>query len=261
MTSTTISHYQQSVLAGHVNEVERLYRQLSQDQIPFFELNEILRAADARTSNVHMLRFFIQKNVDVTLSDANGNALHYAVGNEDMIRVLLEEGLDVEHRDDNGRTALHKAVALGKGYENNILVFLDYGMDPDIRDSEFNTPLFYTNNKETLLLLIKYGAKLNAKNNKGQTVVHVNVMKNNNENIIRILADKGADINIADNDGNTPVLTAVECGHIRMLQVLIEKNANINTKNNMGWNALDIAWFKNRPDIEKLLRDNGAKQF
>lgn len=55
--------------------------------------------------------------------------------------------------------------------------------------------------------LIAYPEFLNARNEKGETLVHIAVISIDC-NILSLLFDLGADINIVDNYGNTPLLTS-----------------------------------------------------
>ena len=66
-----------------------------------------------------------------------------------------------------------------------------------------------------------------------------------------MLIDKGAVINKAKNDGATPFFIACQFGHSDIVQVLIDKGADIKKTWN-GITPLQIAKQENHHDVVKL---------
>ena len=60
--------------------------------------------------------------------------------------------------------------------------------------------------------------------------------------------------------GLTPLMIATSCGHIELIDALIQAGADVNTCNDYGNNALDIAegTFNKQQDVIQLLLVNGA---
>ena len=60
--------------------------------------------------------------------------------------------------------------------------------------------------------------------------------------------------------GLTPLMIATSCGHIELIDALIQAGADVNTCNDYGNNALDIAegTFNKQQDVIPLLLVNGA---
>jgi len=92
-------------------------------------------------------------------------------GDENMVRELLEAGVDTDVRDALGATALHAATL-----QSNLVVvklLLDHGFDPNVRASKSgNTPLHYavaSNNVGAARLLLQYNANKNIRNFDGLT--------------------------------------------------------------------------------------------
>ena len=89
----------------------------------------------------------------------------------------------------------------------------------------------------------------------GASALHIAVLKSNEE-IIKILLENEADINIKAKDayGGSPLEWACFWGIEEMVELLIGKGANINSKNNMGGTPLDSASSHN-PFIHKGNRE------
>ena len=83
-----------------------------------------------------------------------------ALGNTDVVSILLRHGADTNARLPNGCSALHHAVAFSQN-EEIVAILLDHGADPNstiIRD----TPLVMaTRNRNAVIqsLLLEHGAK------------------------------------------------------------------------------------------------------
>ena len=83
--------------------------------------------------------------------------------------------------------------------------------------------------------LIKKGANVNTKNNKGKTALH-RIMENNEDNqykekIVNLLKENGAKIDYIDKDGNTALHYALENKNIYYASLLIKFNADTKIKN------------------------------
>ncbi|KAH8154955.1 uncharacterized protein LAJ45_01487 [Morchella importuna] len=169
------------------------------------------------------------------------NLLNIAVefGNEDCIRVVLDNGADINEFNQEGVTVLHQAVSFGKP-GSLIQLLLDRGADPsgttprgytfiDIAFlfSYFTTPLLhfalanphfrsrYKNQTyihlavrvldiKRLEIFITLGVDVNAQDIWGVTALHLAV-KELRLDMITLLINSGADTNIWDVDGLTPL--------------------------------------------------------
>ena len=76
--------------------------------------------------------------------------------------------------------------------------------------------------------------------------------------VVELLLNKGADVNIQDNAGYAPVHIASFRGNKEMLEFLISKGADLNSKNEMGVTALHDMAMQGKKEIVALLIDNGA---
>lgn len=118
---------------------------------------------------------------------------------------LLDDGLDIDDQDNDGFTALHKAI-IGKK-EAVISHLLRKGASPHIRDRDGASPLHYAvqvGAMQTVKLLLKYEVDVNAADNEGWTPLHIAVQSRNRD-IAKVLLVNGADKTRRTKDGMTPL--------------------------------------------------------
>lgn len=75
---------------------------------------------------------------------------------------------------------------------------------------------------------------------------------------IKFLIGKGADINSRDNQGYTALQSAARQRKATLIPELIALKANINARDNDGYTALHHAVLRNHPESVKALIENGA---
>merc|ERR1712212_1413120 len=125
-------------------------------------------------------------------------ALHVAAekGDIPVMKLLLDSSLpNMDAKDKKGKTALH--VAAEKGDIPVMELLMDSGADIEIGDNLGETPIFHVKKQSgALRLLIKNGAKINAKNKNGQTALRVAQCKKEFEWGFDLL-ENGAEFKIA----------------------------------------------------------------
>lgn len=113
----------------------------------------------------------------------------------------------------------------------------------------------YEGNVDALKILLKYGAKVNARTDEGDTPLHListeelktddinlELLKSNNiKLIIPLLLSYGADINQPNYNGQTPLHKAAFGKNIDAAQSLINAQANLNALDNAGRTPLHSA--------------------
>lgn len=122
----------------------------------------------------------------------NGFVLLHAVVSGELARTITKDGAD-----ENFKAALIHAVLqeAGKGK-----------LDVNARDQNGNTPLHKASTIEIAAALIAAGADVNARNEYGRTPLHTACT----DKITELLISAGADINARDENDNTPQCTAAE---------------------------------------------------
>ena len=111
----------------------------------------------------------------------------------DVATLLIEQGADIEAKDNGGRTALHIVA------ERNSL--------------------------DVATLLIEQGADIEAKDYIGRTALHI-VAESNSLDVTSLLIDRGADIEAKNGAGETAFYAAVTSNSLDVATLLIDSGAN-----------------------------------
>jgi ankyrin repeat protein len=121
--------------------------------------------AAAKFGRTDMLNYLLEKGVDITVKDNNGkNALMYAApsGNLEITYLLLQKGCSVNDTSNNGYTPLMYAVK-AKGISKEIInILINKGADLNFNniknESAFSLECL-SNNRALALFLFEHGAK------------------------------------------------------------------------------------------------------
>ena len=85
-------------------------------------------------------------------------ALHLITFNNDIVKLLLEAGADLNALDAIGNTVLH--IASENGVNNIIYLYLEKGVKPNLRNNNGNTALHFAtmnDNIDVLYFLLEKG--------------------------------------------------------------------------------------------------------
>jgi ankyrin repeat protein len=145
---------------------------------------------------------------------------------ERIVRLYLEHGMDPNHQDYEGRTALMAIMVpdqssftlhagesrcLTTSFDSNIVqALLDAGADVNLRDRNGRTALAFLastrfGSPSMARALLSRGANVDSEDSRGMTPLH-EALFNNNASIVPVLLDAGADVNHRSNDGMAPLM-------------------------------------------------------
>jgi ankyrin repeat protein len=167
----------------------------------------------------------------------------------------LRKGVDVNARDDEGYTALHRACAAGN--LPIVTILLEAGADIHARENESGmTPLFNAD-AGTSEYLIAGGADVNARTPKGMTPLIWAVYWKSIDKVT-LLLKRGADVNAGAGSTKTALHIAANWGHVAIAALLLEAGADPNALDGIGWTPLHWAALEGGPEAAELLIRNGA---
>ena len=165
---------------------------------------------------------------------------------EAIVHELLRAGANVKIRNKGGHTALMMAVNVGMKHEAKMVIvrmLLEAGAD--------------VNDKETI----------NEISSKERTVLTMAVDHNCHVDIVQMLLKApGANVNVKDNQVRTPLMIAVENGHVKILKALLKAGADVNEKGfgvrtlliDVILNMISSSPYNRRLDILQALLEGGA---
>jgi hypothetical protein len=172
-------------------------------------------------------------------------------GNLERVKELIQSGVDVNTKNNDGIVPLHNATR--SGYTDIVRELIAAGADVNIKNNDGIVPLHnatISGSIDIVRELIAVGADVNIKNNNGLVPLH-SACYIGDTNVVYILIRAGADVNIKYRTGDTSLHFASESGHIDIVRALITAGANINIKNNKGQTAFDVT---GNEDIKNVVR-------
>lgn len=202
-----------------------------------------------------------QKNKDKnTMEFSSILAKNRFPNTEQMARLfqLIQDGININARDENGHTPLHRCVI-----RNNLELIqqlIQLGADPNTIDNNHRgSPLHsaaHFGYAEVVEILFNAGAEINALNDDNETPLHIALEYSNTE-IAQLLLRLGAKANIKDIFGNIALHNAASNNHIEIIRFLLANNFNIGVKNDSGNTPLHLA-FMSHSKVAEFLLENGA---
>jgi len=106
--------------------------------------------------------------------------------------------------------------------------------------------------EEIIACLIKHGAYIHPLHESNPTLL-TKIAERNFIGIAQLLLHKGIKINHQSNRGWTALMAAVTNGHKEMVQFLMDNGADQSLKNEHGRTVLEMAKYRNRVEIIKIL--------
>src|SRR3569833_2727723 len=198
---------------------------------------------------------------DFTFSHRRGTVSHFAEhGHASILAFLLAQGdVDIEMRDDSGRTPLSWAAR--NGHEAVVQQLIHKIADVEAKDDGGRTPLSWAaanGHEAAVQLLLENRANVEAKDDGSGWTPLLYATPRGQEALVQLLLDNGANIEAQDDDGWTSLSWAAAKGHTAVLRLLLDRGANIEHQSNDGRTPLSWAAAKGREAAARLLLDSGA---
>ena len=212
----------------------------------------------------------LDKGAKVDLRDSeNKTALHLAAeaGNIPVMEVLLDRGADINAKDKSGMTPLILVCRADSKRADVAALLLSKGADVNAGTDLGQTALMYLivskdYSPELINAILGGGADLNSQDNSGVTVLmHSIRLQDQRWQLSAALATQpNVDLAIADNKGDTALHYAAVAGYDdagKLINVLMQKGANVNAQNKNGQTPLFCAVHEDRAKNLATLIING----
>jgi ankyrin repeat protein len=217
--------------------------------------------AAAYTGHEAVVRLLLDEGADVNVQGRYfGTALQAAslIGHEVIVRLLLDRGADVNVQGGLYGTALQAASLIG--HEVIVRLLLDRGADINIQGGEYGTALqaaLVEGHEAVVRLLLDKGADINVQGGYFGTALQAASYRGH-EVIVRLLLDRGADVNVQGGEYGTALQAASYEGYEAVVRLLLDKGADINVQGGRYGTALLAALVEGDEAIVRLLLDRGA---
>lgn len=217
----------------------------------------------------------IQECLEVLLSDRKRmifgqdpsyGPLHIAAGRglSKICQKLLDHGVSISDRTDDGETALH--LAAWARYKDTVDILLANGADACARDHRRGgwTVMDEAADKgdlDTVKALLRHGADPSESDSHGWTALHL-AARHYHSMIVKEILEHGANASPESSDGTTPLHLAArpydgkDSDQCVTLEILLMYGADITARDRTGDTALDVAVTQECEKAAKFLREH-----
>jgi ankyrin repeat protein len=232
--------------------------------------NSVLHIAVPMNTHREALILFLSHGADPNLRDEHGDSpLHIAIRlnrNSDIVRTLLNGGIagkaDVGIRNIEGKTPLHLVVELG--YDSNrinyIPLLLEYKSDIFAVDNDRITPFEKAlKDRPNLLPSLITPETVLQNDSAGNTILHITVQKQGDIKVVELILDRQAIINARNKEGDTSLHLAVRQNDRSVGELLLARKADVFAPNSKGESPLYQAFYSSGPVREWILTSETIK--
>lgn len=179
---------------------------------------------------IQILVCLVKKGCMLSVKDSRKQGLlHYIVDREDaadVLKYLINMGINVNEQDLWGQTVLHLAVM--------------------------------KNNKKLVEAVVDLGADVNMKDSVKKQPIHI-AAENGWDCVLELLIQKGADINAEDIYQSTPLHFAAWNNKSSVAYILFKEGCNMECQDSCGKTAYDVAEYRSSFDVLEVFQDHGRE--
>ena len=209
--------------------------------------------SSVKSDDIQGIKSLVQKGANINAQEVSTGytPVMYAIKLNKIkaLRALIMHGADLQKTNFDGQTALHVATLLGNAQAVEVL--LSAGIDPTIRDKKGNRASEYMKSH------MKKTATVMAANYQDINKALIDFVGLSAYGAVQYALQNGANVNIKDDvgaDGDTPLIIAIKCQDIKMISLLLNHGASLNTKNNKNKTPIQVAKDVKNPEVIGILR-------
>jgi len=165
-----------------------------------------------------------------------------AEGHLESVRVLLDNGADIDNKNEDEQTPFHLAAAAGHIDVVELLLERDQNAIFD-KDEDDNSALHLASNErrsKMVELLLRQGASVQQRNNRGWTALDSAAAAGAYE-CAALLLKHDSPVDPMDMKKTTPLHLTAKYGHARITTLLLQHGANVSLEDVDGRNVLELA--------------------
>ena len=214
-----------------------------------------------RTGDTDTVVDLLDRGVPIDTKDDEGKSLlHWAAegGHVTAMRLLIRRGCDVDSVDGRGLTPLHWAAVMGQTKAVRVLIQMGATKSRSVVAGNFGTPLHHAalyGHVETAEAMLEEGCPIDVVDINGETILHW-AAKGGHVQTVRKLVCRGCDVNAVSAIGCTPLHTAATCGQTEAVHKLIRCGATTSVVAGMYGTPLHQAIAKGHVEIVEALLNN-----
>jgi ankyrin repeat protein len=218
----------------------------------------------AEYENTEGIQLLLEHGADINTEDNLGRGVVFHAAWEDAYTsfpaLFTSTNIRNIHQPDRyGLTPLHIAAARGN-LQSVVALLKSDGVELEIKDNAGRTALSQTascpgENTEVIQLLLEHGADINSEDNLGRGVVFYAAKEKQCTNLLALLTStKIGNIHRPDRYGRTPLHVAASCGRLQcVLTLLKSEGVDCEAQDDFGHTALHDAIARKRLDVVNLL--------
>lgn len=214
-----------------------------------------------------LLAYILEDNIEADPKDSEGRTpLSWAAedGHEEAVKLLLaRDDIDADSKSFANRTPL--SYAADRGHQNVVQLLLSqHDVAADTRDTGGRTPLLwaaiYRHEEVIKLLLARDDVAADSQNNEGRTSLSFAAGNGHEEVVKLLLARDDVDVNSKTLRGRTPLSSAAENGHKEVVKLLLaHEKIIIDSKDFDGQTPLSLAVGNGHQEVVELLLARDAR--
>lgn len=253
---------QELITAAEANDLERVRKLLDSGANPAVGKNMIRGSSNWLIDLQVKLGFY---RADQSLLDIAAARRHW-----DVVDLLIERGAAADPA--KARLAFHSACWNGR--ETTVNLVLDRGISVEVPDYDGRTALvlaFQHHQYPIVKVLLERGALVQPLLNSYKSinlggvpaspleVLGIGSFRDGDEEMLRLLIEKGLPVDTPLHEGRTPLIAAAIANKSELAKFLLDRNADVNAKDDKGHTALRYAVSRNNTALADHLRQTGGK--